>query len=325
MQSGTEDLGAFIARERSRERPEAGEGGAQGPYPGNWHRSRAGDPRHGVRTPPPGWHGAMYRYAVGGGEITACWRREAPEGPRPGAPDRELSEEERADNRRRAGARAAAVVRRIVLNAGHDHLGTLTFPGEGVQDFDLAAELVTGFMHRMGHLEVGRDYVMVPELHPGGHGWHWHFTCRGRRDAVRLRFLWSRWLRIRGWTINTPSGTARVHLRYLPTSAAASYLAKYLSKTFGEVGVDEGRHRYRVGRDTPRPEREAILVGSASAEDVTGLERLAQTVAGPGTPLGWYLFPTSAGLVVRISWRPAPPPRLVQVRNVIAWGSERIA
>lgn len=143
---------------------------------------------------------------------------------------------------------------------------TLTFPGSGVHDYDESLRYVQDFIHDHGEvIHLGGTYVVVPELHPGGHGWHWHvLVCRRftKAELHRARAEWTAFLGRRGMP---PSGGAvwvRVNLKDWGTAkAAAGYAAKYVGKTFEEGHVGKHRRRFlaslgalvepsRVGADT---------------------------------------------------------------------------
>jgi hypothetical protein len=68
-------------------------------------------------------------------------------------------------------------VRRYCAANGLNRLGTLTYAGVGCHDPQVLrgdmAEFVKGLRAGIGAGAV--PYVWVPQLHPGGHGWHVHF------------------------------------------------------------------------------------------------------------------------------------------------------
>lgn len=78
----------------------------------------------------------------------------------------------------------------------------------------------------------GRDYVMVFEPHPGGHGWHVHFVCNFYvpiRDLVRVS---SRY----GWGV--------CYMEVVDVGAVA-YVAKYIGKS-GRLSRKEGCKGVRI-------------------------------------------------------------------------------
>ena len=71
---------------------------------------------------------------------------------------------------------------------------TLTFPAEGVHDYDRSLRYLQDFLHDHGELlRLGGHYLAVPELHPGGHGWHWHVLVGRRFAKVELADLRQGW------------------------------------------------------------------------------------------------------------------------------------
>ncbi|TLM78929.1 MAG: hypothetical protein FDZ70_03305 [Actinobacteria bacterium] len=130
---------------------------------------------------------------------------------------------------------------------------TLTFPGEGVHDYDRALRFVQDFLHDHGHkVHHGQAWIAVPELHPGGHGWHWHILVPAgfsKDELSILRVGWTAFLRRRAMP---PSGGARfvrVDLKlWGSVERAATYAAKYAGKTFDGDGRGKGRKRYLVAR-----------------------------------------------------------------------------
>jgi len=71
--------------------------------------------------------------------------------------------------------RARSNVRRKCRYYGLSVMVTLAFPSEGVHDYNRALRLVQDFIHDHGSvLHLNGKWLAVPELHPGGHGWHWH-------------------------------------------------------------------------------------------------------------------------------------------------------
>ena len=213
--------------------------------------------------------GKVFEYAEDGGEIVAVvvgrgrhvrdlGLREQRESQR----DRRfLSEEEarrRAEERARLRAERSALeserrartrVRRIVRTYGLRFMVTLTFPGDGIHDYDAALRLFQDFMHDHGDvLHRGRVWVAVPELHPKGHGWHWHVLVARRFPRAKLDGLRRSWTDCLGRRGILPSGGAtfvRIDVKAWGSAAkAAAYASKYISKTFGQGHIGKGRHRF---------------------------------------------------------------------------------
>jgi len=214
-----------------------------------------------------------YTFPDGGGEITAVksgkpknnkivnsdeWnqyiqdRREfGPEKATELAHERQVARQERSKTE--AARRAKTKVRRICRTHQLKYMVTLTFPGDGVHDYDRALRLVQDFIHDHGNL-LGRGgiWLATPELHPSGHGWHWHVLVAKRftkSELESLRVGWTQYLRRHSME---PSGGARfVRIdvkQWGNASQAAGYAAKYVGKTFEDGQLGKYRKRYLVSR-----------------------------------------------------------------------------
>lgn len=149
--------------------------------------------------------------------------------------------------------RAACMLRRRARNAGLVKMWTLTFPGQGIHDYDVAAQLFSRWMNDYGNVFFRGYYVAVPELHPGGHGWHWHILTRKYISVEKVRRSWTNFLIRRGYEPTGGAKYVRIHVKRMGSSRrAASYIAKYVSKSIG-VGIPKGRKRYRYGENTALP------------------------------------------------------------------------
>lgn len=189
-------------------------------------------------------------YPDGGGEVSAVLARDPGEKRKQGTKgqgDRERSKTE-------AGRRAKSQVRRFARFYNLRFMVTLTFPGDGVHDYEKSYKVLSEFVHHHGWLlhQGAGFYLSVPELHPGGHGWHWHVLVSQRysREALtRLRVGWTEFLISRGFERpireDGSAGFVRVHVKpYQNAKQAAGYAAKYVGKTFEEGTVGFGRQRY---------------------------------------------------------------------------------
>jgi hypothetical protein len=161
-----------------------------------------------------------------------------------------LKEPKARDVNKESAERAKRKVRRIARNAGLKNMCTLTFPGDGIHDYEKAQKAVSCFIRDRSPFLRSRGYLAVPELHPGGHGWHWHILFAGprcpRSELYEMRQQWTDYLRehvgIPGWD---GEGFARTHLkRFGSARRAASYAGKYVSKSIEEGAVPARRHRY---------------------------------------------------------------------------------
>ena len=241
--------------------------------------------------------GSVIEYPDGGGELSASVPRKG--GPSRGSDngelrqyERELRElgtaeadrlaEQRGDRRRarsgeEAARRARGRVRKVVRFYALTYMVTLTFPDKGVHDYNHALRLLQDFVHDHGQcLHLGGHYIAVPELHPGGHGWHWHVLVWRRFSKVELEALRCGWTDYLGRKGMVPSGGAnfvRIDVkRWGSAVAAAGYAAKYVGKTFESSGIGKGRRRFLVSLGA---EIEARRFVAGSVEEVAETVRAA--------------------------------------------------
>jgi len=159
-------------------------------------------------------------------------------------------------------ARAKRKVRRCARYHGLDRILTLTFPGEGEHEYGKAQRVLSRFIHDHGELVHRGRYVWVPELHPGGHGWHFHILRKGgctREELGALQRAWTRFCISSGYSLREGTRFVRIHMGERGSSrSAACYAAKYLGKSMAEGHLAAGSHRYEVseGCRLPEPDRE---------------------------------------------------------------------
>lgn|GEM_PF-3316938 len=170
----------------------------------------------------------------------------------------ERSVERAARSEAECARRARCRVRRLCRQYGLDHMVTLTFPGAGVRAYDSALRLLQDFIHDHGavlHLEGA--WLAVPELHPGGHGWHWHVLVSRRFSKIELvvlRTAWTECLRRRGMAPSGGAEFARIDVkRWADAARAAAYAAKYAGKSFDGDDRQKGRKRYLIPRGLDVP------------------------------------------------------------------------
>lgn len=149
--------------------------------------------------------------------------------------------------------RASCAIRRRVRNAGLTKLWTFTFPGEGIHDFFQASKLFGRWLNDYGNKFFNGFYVAVPEMHPNGHGWHWHLLSRKYVDVNAVRVSWTKFLKNRGYNPTGGACFVRVHVKRLGSSRrSASYISKYVSKELGKY-IPKGKKRYKYGINTILP------------------------------------------------------------------------
>lgn len=189
----------------------------------------------------------------------------------------------RRDYREEGAARAKRKVRRVARMYDLRVMWTVTFPGEGVHDYETAYQAISTYLHY--HCPVAGWWgLAVAEYHPGGHGFHWHLLCRravSRRELAVLQLSWTKYLRDCGLgTGLRDGGLVRHHIkRFGCARHAAAYAAKYVGKTFDQGNVPEGRQRYlrAEGLELPTP----TMTTYPSAIDA---------LASLSHPLGWRRF-----------------------------------
>ena len=146
-----------------------------------------------------------------------------------------------------AGRRARSKLRRYCAANRLNRLGTLTYAGSGNHDPALFREHIGEFFRAVREGQGGEPfpYAWVPEWHKSGHGLHAHFAVG---KYVKKRLIDASWGR--GFTHIKLIGDLPVGSGALSESrVAATYLSKYVSKTFADPEARElGLHRYDVGQ-----------------------------------------------------------------------------
>jgi hypothetical protein len=209
----------------------------------------------------PGWRLALFRDAgEAGGSFRATVDGIRREGDGSGDPERSVAE---------AVGRARKKVRRYCAANGLNRLGTLTHAEACFDPHQVRAD-VGRFFRRMRRGLGGEafPYVWVPELHPGGHGFHLHFAVGRYVRRGLIEEAWGHgfiWIKLIG---NLPTGAGvREEAR-----VAARYLSKYLGKEFAGGGMN----RYDVAQGF-QPIAEPIT--GRTETDVIG--EAAERMGGP--------------------------------------------
>jgi hypothetical protein len=178
-------------------------------------------------------------------------------------PERSLEEAER---------RARSKLRRYCAANRLNRLGTLTYAASCRDPGRLRAdvgEFFRGLRRELGGKPI--PYAWTSEWHPGGHGLHVHFAV-GRYVRQRLiRDVWGRGIVHIKLIGDLPVGSGALE----EARIAASYLAKYVSKSIGE-GRLPGLHRYEVAQGF-QPER----VRLAGASEQAVIEEASERMGGP--------------------------------------------
>jgi hypothetical protein len=164
-------------------------------------------------------------------------------------------------SKRSAANRATVKVRRYCVAHRLTRQVTLTYRGEGVHDEEVVGRDVKLALKRLKRRGVDLGpYLWVRELHPGGHGFHVHLLLGKYVPKVDLERAWGLgFVDVR--KIKTKHSGGRADAR-----TAASYLAKYVRKTFEEGGtVSTGRHRYGCARGYQVVCRSWVAMSTAQA------------------------------------------------------------
>lgn len=149
--------------------------------------------------------------------------------------------------------RAKTKVRRICRYYGLHVMVTLTFPSEGIQDYDTALYCVQKFINDHGEcLHLGGVYVAVPELHPSGHGWHWHVLIERtltKEELNNLRWQWTLFLERKGIYLSSGAKFARINVKaFANAQNGAAYASKYIGKSFESDTREINRKRYLASK-----------------------------------------------------------------------------
>ncbi|MBK5211604.1 MAG: hypothetical protein JJE36_04745 [Coriobacteriia bacterium] len=165
----------------------------------------------------------------------------------------ERTEVNKARSTQMACRRAKTKVRRICRYYGLSVMVTLTFPGKGVHDYDEALHYVQKFINDHGSaLYLDGVYVAVPELHPKGHGWHWHVLVHRRftlEEKEWLDWQWTLFLERKGMKVSGGAKFVRINLKdFKNARSGAAYASKYIGKTFDSDERLKNRKRYLCSR-----------------------------------------------------------------------------
>lgn len=209
-----------------------------------------------------GWQLSLY---PGAGEASGSYRSTAGRIKRdvvivPGSQGSERSRWE-------AARRAKGQVRRYCAANGLNRFGTLTYAGEGCHDPQQVRSDIGRFFRRLRR-GIGEPfpYVWVPELHPGGHGFHVHFVV-GR--FVRRGLIEEAWghgfidIKLIG---DLPAGSGRRE----ESRVAARYISKYIGKDFSGGG---GLNRYDVAQGF-QPAVETLTAPSQNGAIDAAIDRM---------------------------------------------------
>lgn len=152
---------------------------------------------------------------------------------------RRLVEEADERSEQRAVRRARSMIRRICRQYDLCRMWTLTFRGDGCHDRAQLVRYIDRWEREMKARFPKVVYLAVPEMHPGGHGWHVHV-------AVSEYIHWSEFNRTwpHGQTESPRGPDGQKLAGKIDATATALYLGKYVAKSLGEGREYLGQHRY---------------------------------------------------------------------------------
>ncbi len=222
-------------------------------------------------------------YDYGEGHVEAGWSRV--EEHRRKSSKRRKREKKKRDEMapvdiERSLRRAKANVRRKVMASGADHLLTLTYR-ENVVDEVQAWDDWTKFGRKMREALGEFTHIVVSEKQKRG-AMHFHAAVVGFQDVKLIRRIW---LSIVG------EGNIDVQYRGCKNgiqwkrNRLAGYLSKYISKAF-DMESFTGRHRYRCSKHIEIMKR-ILYIPYANGAEVYLIRELITKIAGVDVAYMW--------------------------------------
>lgn len=151
--------------------------------------------------------------------------------------------------------RCRTSIRRSVQAMGADGLLTLTFR-RNLTDRKEAWSILTRFLRLMRDAKGEFPYVVVAETQKRG-AIHFHVAVRGWQDLKTIRACWAR---------AGADGNIDVRKWHGPLHRMASYVSKYISKSFTDAELAKrAEHRYRCSQGL-KPQ-ESVLVATMDPEE----------------------------------------------------------
>jgi hypothetical protein len=217
-----------------------------------------GDHVEAVALPRYAWHEVDYVQAAAVNDAQLCATHIFRDGLwLPYTPSQAELLDKAAKNAERSTRRAKTKVRRLCKSKGLTTMLTLTYR-ENMQDRERMARDFDVFMKRLRRVVPDVQYVCVFERQKRG-AWHAHIAVPRvlshyvHKGALVKSYslLRSLWLAVVG-ADNGGIDVSRNKRVARSSAKLATYLAKYVSKAFGEFG--DGKDSYRAsGRDLPQP------------------------------------------------------------------------
>ncbi len=165
--------------------------------------------------------------------------------------------------RTKAVGRARTSLRRCVQAGNLDTMLTLTFR-RNLTEIREAWPICNRFIRAMRDQLGAFSYVVVAERQKRG-AWHFHLALRGWQNLKLIRTCWAR-----------AGGCGNVDVQPFkgPVQKMATYMSKYISKSFTDDELDRrSHHRYRRSHDLT-PETFVQVVTSDPAEIVDDFKLL---------------------------------------------------
>jgi hypothetical protein len=155
-------------------------------------------------------------------------------------------------------SRARTSLRRAVQAGNLNVMLTLTFR-RNLTDIDQAWPICIRFIRAMRDALGEFSYVVVAERQKRG-AWHFHLALRGWQNLPLIRDCWSR-----------AGGDGNVDVQPFkgPVQKMASYMSKYISKSFTDEELDRrSHHRYRRSQDlTPEAFVQVVTMDPQEARE----------------------------------------------------------
>ena len=144
-----------------------------------------------------------------------------------------------AKHEERAVRRARTMIRRMCREFNLCRMWTLTYAGEGCHDRDQLVRDMEEWAREMKRRLPRLIWLAVPELHPGGHGWHVHAAVSEYVHFSAFNVTWPH-----GRTESPRGPDGKKLAGRVDANVTAAYLSKYVAKSLGEGRTHLGQHRY---------------------------------------------------------------------------------
>lgn len=219
----------------------------------------------------------------------------------------EQIEAARIHSHHRNVARSRKTIRWLCKELGADRLLTLTYR-ENMEDREKLREDFQRFLRLVRKVYPDWPYVAVPEKQDRG-AYHIHLAVRGWQ---RINFLRRCWYQALGGTGNergteTPGqidvkGEERrfgARLKEWRRDKLASYIGKYLHKTFDESHLEKRRYWSSKGIQKPEVRRQWVFGASMFDAIKSSLDTLYFDCGLQGVDFDWWVSPQNDVLFIQ--------------------------